>query len=54
MTNQFKEVTKNNGLKQVEWGSEEFLTKIEQIEALKEEQEEKKRHYDAVAIIKGM
>jgi len=54
MTDQFKEVTKNNGLKQVEWGSEEFVKKIEQIEQQRQEQEEKKRHYDAVAIIKGM
>lgn len=28
MTDHFKEMTKNNGLKQVEWGSEEFDQKL--------------------------
>lgn len=31
MTSQFKESTKNNGLKQVVWGSEEFVAKTLEI-----------------------
>ncbi len=54
MTDQFKEATKNNGLKQVVWGSDEFVKKIEQTEKVKEMQDRRNHYEDCVAIIKGM
>lgn len=35
----FRRLTQNNGLKNVEWGSEEFVKKAQTAEQLKEEQE---------------
>lgn len=54
MTDQFKEVTKNNGLKAVEWGSEEFIKKLDHVEQQRIKQEERNHYENCVAIIKGM
>jgi hypothetical protein len=53
MKDQFKEITKNNGLKQVEWGSEEFIEKLGHVEQQRIEQERDHLEY-CVAMIKGM
>lgn len=54
MTPQFKEVTKNNGLKQVVWGSEEFVDKIEHVEKQRENHDERDHLEYCIALIKGM
>lgn len=54
MKDQFKQTTKNNGLKQIEWGSEEFIEKLGHVEQQRMEQEERDHYEYCVALIKGM
>lgn len=50
----FQQMTKNNGLKNIEWGSDVFQKKIEQTEEQQREQEERDHYEECLAIIKGM
>lgn len=54
MVDQFKQATKNNGLKQVEWGSEEFTNKLNQVEQQRQELDERDHLEYCIAMIKGM
>jgi len=51
---QFKERTKNNGLKTVEWGSDEFVNKVIKAEEEVLRDEMRRRHNNAVMEIMGM
>lgn len=49
----FQSVTRNNGLKNVEWGSDDFKKKVQTAETLKEEDDAMAHYYNAVMSIQG-
>lgn len=55
MPDKFREMTKNNGLKNVEWGSEEFVKKAQTAEQFKEEQEAMQDYHNIIlASLEGL
>lgn len=53
MDDQFQKNTKNNGLKNTEWGSDEFIKKLQQQEEQEWKRATQQRIDNAIAEIRG-
>lgn len=54
MDDQFPVITKDNGLKNVQWGSEEFIKEVEQAERKQRIDEEHAEIDYMLSILRGM